>query len=747
MELINTDKFQTDLYNLGNIYFNQGNKEKALHCYKLSDRVIDSYLKKIECIECIENDKNKIIYDYCMEAYLLSLEDSSIIVDTDVLIKIDQYLTILSFYTKNMKEGLEACNRLLLNKNTTKEIKDKAGSDLYYYINPIKSYNLNNFKMVLPNDYVPLNPSILHYKDNKYFVVIRTVNYTKNKFDQYFIKHHKNIIITRNFLCSCEFINNELQIISKTEINNDYIERVGTEQIHGMEDLRLYEKDNKLYFVCTTPDTYSHEYVSTQISEGYFSFILDELWNSISKEDIISPILTFLPKPNPRRHEKNWIHLPNDNFLYSSNQTIDKNCKIMKIHDYNNDYNSFHGSSVPIPYKNGYLMIIHHVHVDQKGDNTYRKYYHRLILMDTTYKFKKVSLPFYFEDKQIEFCSGLSPLGNDSFLVTFGVNDNQAKYCVITKNTINEMLDIEEEFNKTVIVSTFIDLSKIEPNRRKTAETYKEHCNKFLKLQHPMILFLDSTFIERAKEIRKDIEYHTEIIPINFSHLEKVKYLEKLEHNMNTFKCNKQGISNYAINDKDTAKYMILNNSKYDLVEKAIQLDLFVSCQYAWVDFGVLGATKNFNNIDECLKHKSKGLSIPYIRPNITHLQPDNYFGVNNYYCCAGYLQGTKEDWLKFIERYNYIFDKFINLGYWGNEEAFLGYLMVEETHLFDPYYADYSSIFRNRFKTIEDLNVAYYQIQECKNNDKLIPFAKSTILGLKKANYNLPYELRKIIE
>jgi len=212
----------------------------------------------------------------------------------------------------------------------------------------------------------------------------------------------------------------------------------------------------------------------------------------------------------------------------------------------------------------------------------------------------------------------------------------------------------------------------------------------------------------------------TKIIPITFDDLPKASFLNQIQQNFQHFK-NPGGIAQYTT-DKDSPRYMVLNNSKYGLVERAIKLNPFQTKQFAWVDFGIIGAIRDFDGFAEALQYSSQfdKLSVPYICPKNVHLDFRSFFGTNWFYCCAGYAQGSIYDWRQFISEYDKLFQRVLQEGYYSNEESFLGYLLVEKTDLFVPYYADYYNIFKNRINLTDDIGVAQMCLRETAGKPRL---------------------------
>jgi hypothetical protein len=92
---------------------------------------------------------------------------------------------------------------------------------------------------------------------------------------------------------------------------------------------------------------------------------------------------------------------------------------------------SFSGGSQLIPFKDGWLGIIHEAHV--YTDRPWKRYYsHRFVYYDAEFRFARVSPPFFFKDKVIEFVAGLAwhPDSQESveptFIISFGFRDCEA---------------------------------------------------------------------------------------------------------------------------------------------------------------------------------------------------------------------------------------------------------------------------------------------------------------------------------
>ena len=141
--------------------------------------------------------------------------------------------------------------------------------------------------------------------------------------------------------------------------------------------------------------------------------------------------------------------------------------------------------------------------------------------------------------------------------------------------------------------------------------------------------------------------------------------------------------------EKDTEKFMILMNSKVEFVKRAIDLNIFNSTQFAWIDFGISKVIKHLDTFEK-LKTipKINNLYIPAIWPKM-----NIDFSRVCWRFCGGFFIGD----IQSILRFNSIYEThFLNILKINNyilswEVNFWAYF--EYNQLFEPvtYLADHN--------------------------------------------------------
>ena len=111
-----------------------------------------------------------------------------------------------------------------------------------------------------------------------------------------------------------------------------------------------------------------------------------------------------------KRQEKNWapiIHGDGDElrFMHRLGEVVDTDGVTLIKHDTGLAADHISGSSQVIPFESGWLLVSHEAR-NLPGSHL-RYYYHRFAYFDRDFRLCKLSRPFVFEDKQIEFCAGL----------------------------------------------------------------------------------------------------------------------------------------------------------------------------------------------------------------------------------------------------------------------------------------------------------------------------------------------------
>lgn len=326
-----------------------------------------------------------------------------------------------------------AASMLTFNKDYHKQDRDyglRISGEVSYKIKGTR----HQLKSKLTNEYFnECNPSIVRHK-NQWYVILRTVNYTQKGAREWNINHSKfnGVVWTKNYLL---ILNDSLEIRKEYLIidppivaNPPHYNR----PIRGMEDMRLFVRDNKLMATFTLLNTHNQsEKIFSRIGEVEFQ-CPDDNKQSVEVR-FIREHGTLNSKP--QEVEKNWLPFEDGYVYWYDPMTIlDRNGQNAIIKDSNFDLSTFRGSAGPIQYNGGWLLVVHQV-IMSAGS---RIYYHRFLYLNCDFEVKNISESFHFDHIGVEFCCGLATNGKDLYL-TYGIEDYTAELLILNKDNLEDM--------------------------------------------------------------------------------------------------------------------------------------------------------------------------------------------------------------------------------------------------------------------------------------------------------------------
>jgi hypothetical protein len=148
----------------------------------------------------------------------------------------------------------------------------------------------------------------------------------------------------------------------------------------------------------------------------------------------------------------------------------------------------------------------------------------------------------------------------------------------------------------TTIVSGFI--ANVSKNPSLSVEKYIEYGKFLLNNPNPKVIFIDKeTYNSFFKDDDLKSRYkNTTFIKINQEELYLYKYVDKIT-NFTLKSCNP---------NKDTFDYLFVQNNKTEWVREAIQMNIYKTDQYIWMDFGIYQMIKNESELNEGITSMTK---------------------------------------------------------------------------------------------------------------------------------------------
>jgi len=339
--------------------------------------------------------------------------------------------------------GASECNKISLMRNTTEGAREQAKRNLFHYLQTLAttcpSFKTHPIKIDMPTGYVAANPSVTNF-NGKIVTTVRGINYTITEEGRYVIGQSgecataANPIDTRNFLVH---LDNDFNV----ETSNEILKPVGFPEpvrrlITGFEDPRLFVWKDQLW---------THSVICEMTKDGWCEQILARLDRAVDAQDGKVRFADWKKIcPEPKQNEKNWMaQVVGDElrFHYRIGQLIDLDGKFIRKEasaDLNLDHVS--GGSPLVPFKDGWVAIVHEAR--PMLDNPGKRYYqHRFAWFNKDSRMERISGPFYFSDKGIEYAAGMSWHPDcDHMMISYSVKDREAFIATVEASEIEQML-------------------------------------------------------------------------------------------------------------------------------------------------------------------------------------------------------------------------------------------------------------------------------------------------------------------
>lgn len=348
-------------------------------------------------------------------------EDRLFIEDFVYSFGIRQEISISGFYCaaeerKNL--GRFAANDLALDRNAPPEVRGQARYNLTFYARSARelmpSWIGHQLSWVPPEGWRAMNPSIARIAGS-HRVLLRTVNFDISNGSDYVVPDG-GPVRSRNFLAA---LDPELGLVDVREIvaPADFpAPRFAL--VRGFEDLRLFDWQGALWCIAALRE---------MTVQGWYEMLLARI---DLRDDRIAVLSDWrvLNTGGERRHEKNWMPRRRGEdleFVYSLDpvRIVDAQARLIRETVPDAALDHLRGGGQVIPFDDGWLALTHEVVLV----NEKRVYLHRFIWLDSADHVRRLTEPFIFNDRGLEFAAGLAwSTDSESLFVTFGAKDSEA---------------------------------------------------------------------------------------------------------------------------------------------------------------------------------------------------------------------------------------------------------------------------------------------------------------------------------
>jgi hypothetical protein len=359
-------------------------------------------------------------------------------------------LSICAYYVEGRMSkylGMLACEALVARRGAPEQTLANTVVVASWYARELPVLNRGAF--VQDGDerlhgYHPCNPCIIDA--DTMLACIRTVNYRQERGRCYRSDDPDGVIRTRNYIY-CGALGDEV-------VNYVGYWWVPDSEIRGLEDMRVIRIDNEAFFTatsCQVPDApvnvnFGQHARWPRVVAGLFDCVEDEFYDCDHPE-----IGHLVPLRFGGACEKNWIPFDLGSelaFVYSWDPFVVLRPDL-RTGECRPEWNvaapcyakSWRGGTPGYRYPSGVCLAIVHEVARLPDRNVYT---HRLVEWDGA-RITRYSEPFVFEHHGIEYACGLARKQNGDWIVSYGVEDREAKWCEVADETIELMLSTAEQ--------------------------------------------------------------------------------------------------------------------------------------------------------------------------------------------------------------------------------------------------------------------------------------------------------------
>jgi glycosyltransferase involved in cell wall biosynthesis len=320
---------------------------------------------------------------------------------------------ICAYYDpRKRSRGAKECDKLALAGSA------QARLNQFWYLEPlaaaVPSFKPQQIAFTPEPGWVAMNPSVIN-DDGLARILVRTVNYTITGEGQYRIRasdgssSNDNPIHTRNFI---GLVGGPFQEIAQP--SNWPAPKFSL--VRGFEDSRFFQTDRGLWTLSTVREL-THEGWCEQVIASVDP--VREGWRYGSNWQQILP--------SHRAHEKNWMPWVRDDdlvFVYRLGTLVNSKGEVIFQSDPGFDVSYISGGSQVVQLDHHtHLALVHEARTIPNRPNRY--YQHRFVVFRADGAVDRISPPFFFHDRQIEFVAGLAVF-DKKLMVSYGVRDCEA---------------------------------------------------------------------------------------------------------------------------------------------------------------------------------------------------------------------------------------------------------------------------------------------------------------------------------
>lgn len=345
-------------------------------------------------------------------------------------------LSITGYYVEGQRErAFKATNALALDPTAPHWSRALARTNMVHYLPRLAemapSTEHQRIAMDIDDGYTAMNPSVCARPSGVLEAIVRTVNYKINEHGQYMIGPlacGDAPIITENYLVEFD---SKFNVVKNRRIIWGRDEQPKYDMVLGLEDMRLFWHRGERHFVACVREQRAHG--------------VPQQWQGrlVCHAEHVDVVGAHCISGEDEACEKNWSPLFRNGLWYGYrlNEFVNPSRGLKEKFDRNVTVDNISGSSPWVPFLGGQLSVVHEA-INHPSHGR-RVYQHRFAYISNDLFTLRLSLPFVFQDVQIEFCAGLSPVRDFTrYIMSYGLKDEEPWLATISARDIAALLQL-----------------------------------------------------------------------------------------------------------------------------------------------------------------------------------------------------------------------------------------------------------------------------------------------------------------
>jgi hypothetical protein len=252
----------------------------------------------------------------------------------------------------------------------------------------------------------------------------------------------------------------------------------------------------------------------------------------------------------------------------------------------------------------------------------------------------------------------------------------------------------------TTLVTFYFDLGKLENNPKRRSRNIYDDVSETLLKRNMNLFFIgsDQDIVDHVNRVREKYNLlnktHCEVFDIQDSPY--YKYLSELQNLYDG-----DGLCSYKGSLHWTPMYFVCIYTKMYALKMAIEKNVFDTQYFCWHDYGLAHVSHYINDVifEETLNSfNDESVKILLLNPVSREWSKDreSFYKNDNYIVTAQFYGGSKDNMMRFINRFDEELIKSIEVGRPCNEENVMAMVVADYPNEFDVSCGYYSTAMKN---------------------------------------------------